>query len=159
VLSNGQAGIHVERSWFVTVEANSANGNGRFGIEFYHGDLLSISHGEITGNSCSYNGQVGIILNSGTENVISGNTCLNNSGTGILLYNDVLEGGSSSNTLTHNVVGDDRQQASQRTQAYGIRETNQADANLIEYNVVFGDLVKDLDSAGPTTVSVGNIEG
>ena len=108
VLSNGQAGVHVERSWFVSVIGNTANGNGRFGIEFYHGDMPTTSNGTIEGNSCSYNGQAGIILNSGVDSLISGNSCLDNSGSGVLLYNDQGQAGSSGNTVAHNVLGDDR---------------------------------------------------
>ncbi len=159
VLSNGLSGIHVERSWFVSVKGNSANGNGRFGIEFYHADMPVTSMAEVTGNTCSYNGLAGIILNSGIQTLISGNICLDNSNTGIFLYNDQGQAGSSGNTITHNIVGDDRNQSTARTQLFGIKEVNQADNNTIQANVLFGNVVANIiRSGGPSTVVSGNIE-
>jgi parallel beta-helix repeat protein len=158
VVSNGQAGIHVERSWFVSVRGNIANANGRFGIEFYHGDMPVTSKGEIVGNQCSFNGQAGIILNSGVDTMISGNGCLDNSGSGIFLYNDQGQVGSSGNTVTHNLLGDDRAQPSGRTQAYGVREANQADRNMIVSNVLFNNSVESIHTVGPSSVVDGNIQ-
>jgi parallel beta-helix repeat protein len=158
VVSNGQAGVHVERSWFVSVRGNIASENGRFGIEFYHGDMPVTSKGEIVGNQCSFNGQAGIILNSGVDTAISGNSCLDNSGSGIYLYNDQGQAGSSGNTVTHNLLGDDRTQPSGRTQAYGVKEVNQADRNTISSNVLFNNTVESIHAIGTATVVSGNIE-
>lgn len=158
VISNGLAGVHVERSWFVTVQGNDADGNGRFGIEFYHGDIAYTSQSKIIGNSCSHNGQAGIILNSGVDTIISGNTCLDNSESGIVLYNDVGETGSSHNVVTHNVLGDDRNQTSQKRQLFGIRELNQADGNMITDNAVFGNMSANILASGPSTMVKGNVE-
>jgi parallel beta-helix repeat protein len=157
-LSNGQAGIHVERSWFVSVTGNVARNNGRFGIEFYHGDMTMTAKGEIVRNYCSYNGQAGIILNSGVDILVSGNSCLDNSGSGILLYNDLGEVGSSGNTITHNSIGDDRSQPAERTQTYGLREVNQADNNTITSNVLFNNSVANIAAIGSSSVVSGNIE-
>jgi len=158
VVSNGQVGVHVERSWFVSVRGNIASNNGRFGIEFYHGDMPATSNGEIVGNQCSFNGQVGIILNSGVDTLVSANTCLDNSGIGVFLYNDPGQVGSSGNTITHNLLGDDRRKASERTQAYGVKETNQADNNTISSNVFFSNSVASIVAVGPSSVVAGNIE-
>jgi parallel beta-helix repeat protein len=158
VVSNGQAGVHVERSWFVSVRGNIASANGRFGIEFYHGDMPATSKGEVVGNQCSFNGQAGIILNSGVDTIISGNTCLDNSGSGIFLYNDQGQVGSSGNTVAHNLLGDDRSQPSGRTQTYGVREANQADRNMILSNLLFNNTVESIHAIGPSSVVAGNIE-
>jgi len=158
VVSNGQVGVHVERSWFVSVRGNTASGNGRFGIEFYHGDMPATSNDEIVGNECSFNGQAGIILNSGVDTLVSANSCLDNSGSGIFLYNDQGQVGSSGNTITHNLLGDDRSTPAARTQAYGVKEVNQADNNKITSNVCFNNSVAGVVTVGPSSVATGNTE-
>jgi len=159
VVSNGLAGIHVERSSYVTIQGNNASKNGRFGIEFYHGDMTSTSYAKVTGNICSHNNQAGIIMNSGVDSVIKGNHCLDNSGPGVLLYNDQGQAGSSGNVVTNNWLGDDRGSLSARTQTFGIRTVGQADNNTIVANFLFNNTVANISAVGTANIVRGNFEG
>lgn len=132
VESNGDYGVYLERSWNVTVSGNVANDNLGYGIGLYHGTLPVMGRVTITGNSCSFNGLGGIILNSAVDDVISTNVCYNNSDDGILLYNDPGQAGSTGNFVAGNWVGN--QGSSTQTQAFGIREANGSDGNMILSN-------------------------
>jgi parallel beta-helix repeat protein len=158
VVSNGLAGIHVERSSYVTIQGNNASRNGRFGIEFYHGDMASTSYANVTGNVCSRNDQAGIIMNSGVDSVITGNHCLDNSGPGVLLYNDQGQVGSSGNIIANNWLGDDRGSPSARTQTFGVRTVGQADNNTIVANSLFNNTVANISAVGTTNIVRGNVE-
>lgn len=133
VVSNGRYGVYVERSWNVTVSENVANENGGYGIGLYHGSLPVMGGVAISGNTCSFNGLGGIVLNSAIESVISMNQCYNNSGDGILLYNDVGQSGSTGNVVSGNWLGNEP--GLPPTQTFGIAEGNQSDNNTVVSNI------------------------
>jgi parallel beta-helix repeat protein len=139
VESNERYGVYVERSWNVTVSGNIANGNDGYGIEFYHGSWPATGRSAILGNSCSYNGLGGIILNSAVDSVISMNECYNNSGYGILLYNDPGQLGSTGNVVSGNWAGNEG--GSPQTQEFGISEGNDSGNNTIVSNVTFNNTI------------------
>jgi parallel beta-helix repeat protein len=134
VESNGRYGVYVERSWNVTISGNIANGNLGYGISFYHGSLPAMGRSTIIGNTCSFNGLGGIILNSAIDNVISMNECYNNSGDGILLYNDLGQAGSTGNVISGNWLGNEGNSA--QTQTFGIGEGNDSDNNTLVSNIL-----------------------
>ena len=130
VESNGDYGVYVERSWDVTIRGNVANGNLGYGIALNHGSIPTMGRSSIEGNSCSYNGLGGIILNSAVENTISGNLCMSNSGDGILLYNDPGQIGSVGNMVSGNWLGNQ----GNITHIIGVREANQSGNNTVAAN-------------------------
>ena len=139
VESNGRDGVYVETSWNVTVSENVANSNFGYGISFYHGSLSGMGGSAILGNTCSFNGLGGIILNSATDNVISMNVCYNNSGAGILLYNDPGQPGSTGNLISSNWLGNDGNFA--QTQTFGISEGNESYNNTFVSNIMVNNTV------------------
>jgi parallel beta-helix repeat protein len=139
VESNGKDGIYVERSWSVTVSGNIADDNFDYGISFYHGSSPTMGRSAILGNTCSFNGLGGIVLNSAIDNVISMNECYNNSGDGILLYNDPGQAGSTGNLISGNWFGNEGNFA--QTQTFGISEGNDSDNNTLVSNILVNNTV------------------
>jgi parallel beta-helix repeat protein len=151
VESNGKSGVYVERSWNVTVSGNIANGNGGYGISFYHGQWPAIGRSEISGNTCSFNGLGGIVLNSAIDNVVSMNECYNNKGDGIALYNDPGQLGSTGNLVSYNWLGNEG--ASTPTQTIGISEGNDSYNNTFVSNVTMNNTVAATSLIGPDSAS------
>jgi parallel beta-helix repeat protein len=147
VESNGRYGVYVERSWNVTVSGNIADENGGYGIEFYHGSWPAEGRSDIEGNTCSFNGIGGIILNSAIDDVISMNQCYNNSGYGILLYNDPGQLGSTGNLVSGNWAGNEA--GSPQAQMFGISEGNDSGNNTIASNVTFNNTVAAVSLVAP----------
>ncbi|HKT21877.1 MAG TPA: NosD domain-containing protein, partial [Nitrososphaerales archaeon] len=133
VSSNGKYGVYVEKSWNVTISGNIANGNLGYGIGLYHGSVPVMGGMSITGNTCSFNGLGGMVLNSVVESEISMNQCYNNDGDGILLYNDPGQAGSTGNVISENWLGN--QAGSAQTQSFGVSEGNDSDNNTLISNV------------------------
>ena len=151
VESNGRYGVYVERSWNVTVSGNIANGNFGYGISLYHGSLPAMGHSAILGNTCSFNGLGGIILNSAIDNVISMNECYNNSGYGILLYNDPGQAGSAGNLISSNWLGNEGNFA--QTQTFGISEGNDSYNNTLVSNTMVNNTVAAESLVGPDSAA------
>lgn len=151
VESNGRYGVYVERSWNVTVSGNIANANSGYGISFYHGSLPAMGRSTILGNTCSFNGLGGIILNSAIDNVISMNDCYNNSGDGILLYNDPGQAGSTGNLISGNWLGNEGSFA--QTQTFGVGEGNDSYNNTFASNVMVNNTVAAQLLLGPDSVA------
>jgi len=151
VESNGRYGVYVERSWNVTVSGNIANYNDGYGISFYHGLLPAMGRSAILGNTCSFNGLGGIVLNSAVDNVISMNQCFNNSGDGILLYNDSGQLGSTGNLVSYNWLGNEGSSAP--TQRFGISEGNDSDNNTLVSNVMVNNTVAATSLIGPDSTT------
>jgi parallel beta-helix repeat protein len=151
VESNGRYGVYVERSWNVTVSGNIANGNFGYGISFYHGSLPAMGRSAILGNTCSFNGLGGIILNSAIDNVISMNDCYNNSGDGILLYNDPGQAGSTGNLVSGNWLGNEGNFA--QTQTFGVSEANDSYNNTLASNIMVNNTVAAQSLVGPDSVA------
>ena len=151
VESNGRYGVYVERSWNVTVSGNIANGNFGYGISFYHGSLPAMGRSAILGNTCSFNGLGGIILNSAIDNVISMNECYNNSGDGILLYNDPGQAGSTGNLISSNWLGNEGNFA--QTQTFGISEGNDSYNNTLVSNIMVNNTVAAESLVGPDSAA------
>lgn len=151
VESNGRYGVYVEKSWNVTVSGNIANSNGGYGISFYHGSSPATGRSAILGNTCSFNGLGGIILNSAIDNVISMNQCYNNSGDGILLYNDPGQLGSTGNLISYNWLGNEANSA--QTQNFGVSEGNDSDNNTLVSNVMINNAVAAASLIGTDSAS------
>jgi parallel beta-helix repeat protein len=151
VESNGRYGVYVERSWNVTVSGNIANSNGGYGISFYHGALPAIGRSAILGNTCSFNGLGGIVLNSAVDNLVSMNQCYNNSGDGILLYNDRGQLGSTGNLISYNWLGNEA--GSAQTQSFGVGEGNDSDNNTLVSNVMINNAVAATSLVGNDSAS------
>jgi len=149
--SNGKTGVYVERSWNVTVSGNIANGNGGYGISFYHGSWPAIGRSAIVGNTCSFNGLGGIVLNSAIDNVISMNQCYNNSGDGILLYNDPGQLGSTGNLVSYNWLGNEGSSA--QPQRFGVGEGNDSFDNTFVSNVMVNNTVAATSLVGPDSAT------
>jgi len=151
VESNGRYGLYVERSWNVTVSGNIANDNNGYGISFYHGLSPDMGRSAILGNTCSFNGLGGIVLNSAIDNVISMNQCYNNSGYGILLYNDPGQVGSTGNLISYNWLGNEGNSA--QTQNFGVSEGGDSDNNRLVSNVMVNNTVAAVSLIGNDSAS------
>jgi parallel beta-helix repeat protein len=151
VESNGRYGVYVERSWNVTVSGNVANGNDGYGISFYHGSWPALGRSTIVGNTCSFNGLGGIVLNSAIGNVVSMNQCYNNLGVGIVLYNDPGQLGSTGNLISHNWLGNNGDSAP--TQALGVSEGNDSGNNTLVSNVMVNNTVAAASLIGPDSLT------
>jgi len=150
VESNGRYGVYVERSWNVTVSGNVANGNDGYGISFYHGSWPALGRSMIVGNTCSFNGLGGIVLNSAIDNVVSTNQCYNNVGVGIVLYNDPGQLGSTGNLVSRNWLGNNGDSAP--TQALGVSEGNDSDNNTLVANTMVNNTVAAASLVGPDSL-------
>ena len=151
VESNGRYGVYVERSWNVTIDGNIADTNGGYGISLYHGAWPAIGRSAIVGNTCSFNGLGGIVLNSAIDNVVSMNQCYNNSGDGILLYNDPGQPGSTGNLISYNWLGNEGNSA--QTQTFGVSEGNDSFNNTFVSNVTFNNTVAATSLIGPDSAA------
>lgn len=146
VESNGDYGIYLERSWNVTVDGNVATYNAGYGIGLYHGSLPVMGRVTMSGNTCSFNGKGGIVLNSAVDNVIVGNRCYDNVGYGILLYNDPGQEGSTGNLVAGNWLGNEGNAT--RFQSYGIGEANSSYGNAIFSNAYFNNTESPVELVG-----------
>jgi len=123
------------------------------------GNLIGLNR---NGTAALGNGSDGIQLNGSTQNLIGGletgarNIISGSSGSGILLFANL---NSTSNSIVGNYIGTDASGTTARPNFRGIFISNVGLDNLIQSNLLSGNLSSGVDVQGARNVLVGNFVG